>query len=50
MAEHYYKINIFPISDCFNSQKYFMNHFERGAGQKKLAKFANRNNIGLITY
>jgi len=43
----YYNVNIFPITDGFNSQKYFKKKFE---GKKSLAKFAEENNIGLITY
>ena len=46
----YYKINIFPCMDGFNSQKYFKNKFETKSGQKRLAKFAEENGIGLITY
>jgi len=50
LSGDYYKINIFPISDCFNSQKYFIKHFEKKKIQKRLAKFAEENNIGLVTY
>jgi hypothetical protein len=43
----HYKVNILPCADRFNSQRYFKKKFE---GKKSLAKFADENNIGLITY
>jgi len=43
----HYNINILPYTDGFNSQKYFKKKFE---GKKSLAKFAEENNVGLITY
>ena len=43
----YYKISIFSVTEGFNSQKYFKKKFEE---KKSLAKFAEDNNIGLITY
>jgi hypothetical protein len=45
-----YEINIIPENKDFDSQKYFMLHFETENGQKKLAIFGEENNIGLITY
>lgn len=48
----YYHICIEPqlARKSFDSQKYFMDNFETEEGQKKLAEFAEKNNIGLITY
>jgi hypothetical protein len=46
----YYKINIFPISDRFNSQKYFIDKFERKIIEGEFDKFSEENNIGIIEY
>ncbi len=46
---HYY-ITILPAREGFDSQKYFMDKFETEEGQSKLAEFADKNNVGLITY
>lgn len=48
--EGYYKINIFPCVKEFNSRGYFIKKFETERGQEKLAKFAEENNIKLVTY
>lgn len=50
--EGYYKIQIFPNKyyPNFDSRQYFINNFETEEGLEKLAKFADKNNVGLITY
>jgi hypothetical protein len=48
--EDYYKVKIYPAKKDFDSQKYFMFHFETEAGQEKIAEFVKENNVGLITY
>lgn len=45
-----YEIKIIPAKEGFNSQEYFMFHFETEKGQEKLAKFAKENNVGFVTY
>jgi hypothetical protein len=47
MKGDHYDINILPYTDGFNSQRYFKKKFE---GKKSLDKFAEENNVGLITY
>jgi hypothetical protein len=51
-SEGYYKIKIFPNKNNtnFDSKQYFIDNFENGKGLEKLAEFADKNNIGLITY
>ncbi len=48
----YYKIEVFPSKNNpnFDSRQYFINNFETEKGLEKLAEFANKNNVGLITY
>jgi hypothetical protein len=48
--EDYYKIDVHPNIAAFDSRQYFIDHFEKGKGEEKLAEFANKNNVGLITY
>jgi hypothetical protein len=47
MKGEHFNINIIPCESGFNSRDYFINRFE---GKEGLAKFADENNIGLITY
>jgi len=51
-SDGYYKIAIFPSKNNpnFNSRQYFIDNFETEKGLEKLAEFAEKNNIGLITY
>lgn len=48
----YYKIKIVASdkNPNFDSRQYFMDNFESEKGLEKLAEFANKNNVGLITY
>jgi hypothetical protein len=46
----YYKIEIFPANEKSDSREYFINNFRTKAGQEKLEKFQDENNIGLVTY
>ncbi|HPD81997.1 MAG TPA: hypothetical protein PK357_02760 [Candidatus Pacearchaeota archaeon] len=50
--EGYYKIRIFSSKNNpnFDSRQYFMERFETKGGLEKLAEFADKNNVGLITY
>lgn len=43
----YYNIEIYPVKQGFNSQQYFIDNFEN---TEKLDRFAEKSNIGLITY
>jgi hypothetical protein len=50
--EGYYKIKIFPSKNNsnFNSRQYFIDNFENEKGLEKLAEFADKNSVSLITY
>jgi len=45
-----YEIKIEPARKGFDSQEYFMFHFETERGQEKLGKFQKDNNVRFITY
>jgi hypothetical protein len=47
---NYYKIEVYPMKEGFDSRQYFIDNFENEKGLEKLAEFADRNNVGLITY
>ncbi|MFA5839016.1 MAG: hypothetical protein WC849_03710 [Candidatus Paceibacterota bacterium] len=49
-SNNYYKINIIPSKEGFNSQEYFRKNFETGLGREKLEKFKRENNVGIIGY
>lgn len=46
----YYKIEIFPANEKSDSRQYFINNFRTKAGQEKLERFQDENNIGIVTY
>jgi hypothetical protein len=45
-----FDIEIHPKKEGFNSQKYFMYHFETKKGQEALEKFSKENKLGLVKY
>jgi hypothetical protein len=45
-----FKIEVKSLNEGFNSQKYFMYHFETEKGQEKLSKFKEENNVGFVVY
>jgi hypothetical protein len=47
---NYYKITTFSANEKSDSRQYFINNFRTKAGQEKLERFQDENNIGLVTY